>query len=87
MQDFKFNRRESPDRGLAQIEKYFEGGQGGIWKFLMQKYKSHGVAEVVRGHGGPPLKSLDSDENFKLEHKLFCCELRFVKIYAFFGDH
>ena len=22
------------------------------------------VAEVVRGHGGPPLKSLDSDENF-----------------------
>ena len=84
MQDFKFNRRESPDRGLAQIEKYFEGGQGGIWKFLMQKYKSHRVAEVVRGHGGPPLKSLDSDENFKPEHKLFCCELRFVAIYVLF---
>ena len=86
MQDFKFNRRESPDRGLAQIEKYFEGGQGGIWKFLMQKYKSHRVAEVVRGHGGPPLKSLDSDGNFKPKHKLFCRELRFVKIYALFGN-
>ena len=23
------------------------------------------VAEVVRGHGGPPTKILDSDENFK----------------------
>ena len=44
------------------------------------------VAEVVRGHGGPPPKSLDSDENFKLEHTLFCRELRFVAIYALFGD-
>ena len=44
------------------------------------------VAEVVRGRGWPPLKSLDSDENFKLEHTLFCCELRFVAIYALFGD-
>ena len=26
------------------------------------------VAEVVRGHGGPPQKSLDLDENFKPEH-------------------
>ena len=26
------------------------------------------VAEVVRGHGGPPPKSLDLDENFKPEH-------------------
>ena len=44
------------------------------------------VAEVVRGHRGPPPKKLDSDENFKLEHTLFCCELRFVAIYALFGD-
>ena len=41
------------------------------------------VAEVTRGHGGPPPKSLDSDENFKPEHTLFCRELRFVAIYAF----
>ena len=32
------------------------------------------VAEVVRGHGRP--KSLDSDENFKSEHTLFCRDLR-----------
>ena len=44
------------------------------------------VAEVVRGHGGPPLKSLDSDENLKPEHMLFCRELGFVAIYALFGD-
>ena len=43
------------------------------------------VAEVVRGHRGPPPKSLDSDD-FKPEHTLFCCELRFVAIYALFGD-
>ena len=36
------------------------------------------VAEVVWGHRGPPLKSLDSDENFKPEHTLFCRKLRFV---------
>ena len=29
------------------------------------------VAEVARGHRGPPWKSLDSDENFKPEHTLF----------------
>ena len=44
------------------------------------------VAEVVRGHGGPPPKSLDSDENFKPEHTLFCRELRCVAIYTLFGD-
>ena len=44
------------------------------------------VAEVVRGHGGPPPKSLDSDESFKPEHTPFCRELRFVAIYALFGD-
>ena len=31
-------------------------------------------------------KSLDSDEDFKPEHTLFCRELRFVAIYALFGD-
>ena len=42
------------------------------------------VAEVAQGHEGPPPKSLDSDENFKAEHTLFCRKLRFVVIYAFF---
>ena len=45
------------------------------------------VAEVVRGHGGPLPKSLDPDKNFKTEHMLFCRKLRFVAIYALFGDH
>ena len=40
----------------------------------------------MRGQGGPLPKSLDSDENFKPEHTLFCRELRFVAIYAVFGD-
>ena len=44
------------------------------------------VAEVERGHREPLPKSLDPDENFKPEHKLFCRELRFVAIYALFGD-
>ena len=30
------------------------------------------VAEVAREHGWHPPKSLDSDENFKPEHTLFC---------------
>ena len=51
-----------------------------IYKFL----GGHRVAEVVRGHGGPPPKSLDLDENFKPEHTLFCRELRFAAIYALF---
>ena len=41
------------------------------------------VAEVERGYGGSPPKSLDLDENFKPE---FCRELRFVTINALFGD-
>ena len=45
------------------------------------------MAEVAWEHGWHPPKSLDSDENFKPEHTLFCRELRFVAIYAlFFGD-
>ena len=40
------------------------------------------MAEVAREHGWHPPKSLDSDENFKPEHTLFYCELRFVAIYA-----
>ena len=42
------------------------------------------MAEVAWEHGWHPPKSLDSDENFKLEHTLFCRELRFVAIYALF---
>ena len=52
-----------------------------LQKAVMELFR---VAEVVRGHGGPPLKSLNLDENFKPEHTLFCRELRFVAIYAFF---
>ena len=44
------------------------------------------VAEVAREHGWHPPKSLDSDENLMLEHMLFCRKLRFVAIYALFGD-
>ena len=44
------------------------------------------VAEVVRGHGELPPKNLDSDENFEPEHTLLCRKLRFVSIYALFGD-
>ena len=44
------------------------------------------VAEVAREHGWHPPKSLDSDENLKPEHTLFCCEVRFVAIYTLFGD-
>ena len=42
------------------------------------------LAEVAREHGWHPPKSLNSDENFKPEHTLFCRELRFVAIYALF---
>ena len=44
------------------------------------------VAEVAREHGWQPPKSLDSDENFKPEHTLFCRKLIFLAIYALFGD-
>ena len=44
------------------------------------------VAEVAREHRWHPPKSLDSDENFKPKHTLFCRELRFVAIYTLFGD-
>ena len=40
----------------------------------------------MRGHGGPPPKSLDLDKNYEPEHTLFCFDLRFVAIYALFGD-
>ena len=42
------------------------------------------VVEVARTREQRPPKSLDSDENFKPEHTLFCRELRFVVIYALF---
>ena len=45
------------------------------------------MAEVAREYGWHPPKSLDSDENFKPIHTLFCRKLIFVAIYAlFFGD-
>ena len=45
-----------------------------------------GWQKLCGGTGGPPLKSLDSDESFKPKHTQFCRELRFVAIYALFGD-
>ena len=44
----------------------------------------HRGAEVAWGHGGPPPKSLDSDENFMSKHTLFCRKLRFVAINGIF---
>ena len=44
------------------------------------------VAEVTGEDGWHLPKSLDSDENFKPQHTLFCRKLRFVAIYAIFGD-
>ena len=38
------------------------------------------------GARGAPPKSSDLDENFKPKHTLFFRELRFVAIYALFGD-
>ena len=53
----------------------------------MAKYDPNAGWQKLRGARGPPPKILDSDENFKPEHTLFCGELRFVAIYAlFFGD-
>ena len=76
------------------------GGQGGHLQDLLGpsgwfdecSYDSQGIYACMQdgrswaGHGGPPPKSLDSDENFKPEHTLFCRELRFVVIYALFRD-
>ena len=45
-----------------------------------------GGRSCAGAQGGPPLKSLDSDENFKPEHTLFCRKLIFVAIYALSGD-
>ena len=36
--------------------------------------------------GARVAEKLGSDENFKPEHTLFCRELRFVAIYALFGE-
>ena len=44
------------------------------------------VAEVVRRYEGPSAQSLDSDESFKPWRTLFLPILRFVAIYAFFGN-
>ena len=51
-----------------------------LWFTLCQGGRSCTGARVA------PPKSLDSDENLKPEHTLFCRKLRFVAIYALFGD-
>ena len=53
---------------------------------ILGKVHFNRVAEVAQEHGWHPPKNLDSDKNFKPEHPLFCRELRFVVIYALFGD-
>ena len=61
----------------------------GWWWTHDQDYLYHDhyrVAEVVRRHEGSSPKSLDLEENFKPEYTLFCRKLRFVAIYALFGD-
>ena len=37
------------------------------------------MAEVVRRHEGPSPKSLDSDENFKLQHMLYFRNIMFCR--------
>ena len=37
------------------------------------------VAKVVERHEGPSPKSLDSDENLKPEHMLFCCDIKICR--------
>ena len=58
---------------------------------LPKNWISSSSASLLRGRvaevaWGPPPKSLDSDENFKPQHTLFCRGLRFVAIYSLFGD-
>ena len=53
---------------------------------VQQSIKRSRVAKVARGHGGPPPKSLDSDENFMSKHTLFCRKLSFVASYTLFQD-
>ena len=45
-----------------------------VYTILMSR-----LAEVAREHGWPPPKSLDSDENFKPEHTLFCREIKICR--------
>ena len=75
-------------RQTSNIEYFSFGGSGPLHMtmYLGSTLLLGRVAEVVRGHRGPPPKSLDSDENLKPEHTLFCREVRFVAIYALFGD-
>ena len=45
------------------------------------------MAKVVQSYKGPSPKSLDSDENFKPNIRLFVAILRFVAIFSLFGNH
>ena len=77
--------KDNQGRDLEEFASWSVGWQSLIfpWTVFVLMHILR-VAEVVRGHGGPPPKSLDSDENLKPEHTLFCRELRFVAIYALF---
>ena len=83
----KPNKAYQTGTEMKKKEKNVEvtiNSQGYILGFTILAHNR--VAEVARVHGRHPPKSLDSDENIKPEHTLFCCKLRFVAIYALFGD-
>ena len=78
--------RAETKKSNFHYSKVIRGEKGWTRKGLgwVKNYVGDRVAEVAREHGWHPAKSLDSDENFKPEHTLFCRELRFVAIYALF---
>ena len=45
------------------------------------------VAEVARRRKVPLPKSLDLDENFKLKHTLFCCDIKNCRDLRTLGKH
>ena len=71
-----------------------EGGKKEAKNIIMGARKKMVIVIIHKNQGGrscaeawgPPPKSLDSHENFKPEHTLFCRKLIFVAIYALFGD-
>ena len=69
-----------------------EGIQGGTHDQCpaIQKVPFFGIAMSAGWqklwHEGPSSKSLDSDENFKPKHTLFCRELKFTHFLEIFGQ-
>ena len=55
-------------------------------KNRMRMVKEYQGGRSCAGARVAPAEKFGLDENFKPEHTLFCRELRFVPIYALFGD-